>query len=128
MKKVMSCLVMLGVLVVGCAKLNFFDSVILVTEVGDSIRTEYASLYKAGLVTPEQHDKATAADEKYRESLAALASALEVYKLTGEQATVSSKLRIVKDAIKPMLDIVFALGSSKASKLQVDLNRAVAVK
>ncbi len=126
MKKLISNTLAL-VLLVGCA--TFYDAVVVVTEAGESIRDEYALLYKKGLVTEEQHEEALVADRKYRQAVSALADSLEVAKITGEQATVSQKLRIVKEAIQPMLEIVFALATpEKAAKLSRNLENAVASK
>lgn len=113
----------------GCGTLSFYDSVITVTEVGDSIRAEYGRLYRLGLISPEQDKKATAADEKYREALNVLATTLEVAKVTGDQTTVPEKLRIVKLSLVPLMDLIFPLLSpDKAETLTVNLNRAVATK
>lgn len=122
----------LGVLVTlalftGCQTL--FDSVVTIKEVGDSISAEYASLYKQGLISPEADAKAEAAHAKYREAMGALAAVLETAKLTGDQSTLPAALRVVKEALRPLIAIITPLVSNeRAARLTTDLNRAVAAK
>jgi hypothetical protein len=111
----------------GCT-LPFADQVITVKQVGDEISAEYSSLWKRGLITPEQDARAEQIHAEYRAAMAALALALETAAQTGDQSSVPAKLRAVKVAIAPLLEMVTPLlgTPTRGPTLARQLNLAVA--
>jgi hypothetical protein len=109
----------------GCGTL--YTNIVTMKKVGDSISAEYAQLYKAGLISPEQDAKAEAAHAEYREAMGVLATALEAAQLSGDASDVPGKLRAAKQAITPMLNLISPLlSNSKANTLQKQLTTASA--
>lgn len=120
-------LLLSALLFTGCMSVP--NQIITVKEVGDSVRREYAVLYQQGLITPEQDARAERADEQYRQAMAALAVACETAQITGDASTVPEKLRLVKSAITPMLDLIWPmLNPQRAQTLSSELTAAVATK
>ena len=121
-------LLLIGVLSValsGCGTL--YTNIVTMKKVGDSISMEYAQLYKAGLISPEQDAKAEAAHAEYREAMGVLATALEAAQVSGDASDVPGKLRAAKQAITPMLNLISPLlSNSKANTLQKQLTTASA--
>lgn len=117
---------MLAVLT-ACSTFTLFDSVVTIKEVGDSISTEYARLWKAGLITPEQDAKAEAIHANYRKAMGTLAAALETWKAGTQSADVATALRSAKEAITPLLQMIAPLLThSESAKLSKQVTTATA--
>lgn len=114
-------------LLTACSTFTVFDSVVTIKQVGDSISTEYARLYNAGLITPEQDAKAEAIHARYRQAMGGLAVALTAWQTGKEGGDVAAALRAAKEAITPLMQMIAPLlTTSEAGKLSKQLTTATA--
>lgn len=121
MKKLFAYFFVLGIL--GCT--TVYQSVVTITDVRKSVMNDFGSMYRQGLITPEQDAQIEKFDADFRSAAQALQITLEAYRIgTATDADVAQRLQLVKQSVHELINILARYMVTDAQQHQANLTKA----